>query len=86
MNLNLVVENHIMMFCVHIVVDTTFGKIINMLPGKRCVHHLNPIRSMIISYVVVEIDIRVIVQMPPPLIMLTKILYIIMSLIGFMMW
>ena len=63
--------------------DPTFGKIIDMLPEERCVHHLHPTGSMIVLYVVVKMDIGVIAIMHP-LIMLTQILVLLMILIGLM--
>ena len=84
MNMSLVVGNLILMIHVHIVMDLTFGKIVDMLPGERCVHHLHPTGSMIVLYVVVKMDIGVIAQMPPPPIVLTQILVLLMSLIGLM--
>ena len=57
-----------------------------MLPGERWIHHLNPIGSIGSLYVVVKIDIGVIIQMPPSLVMLKKILVFLMILIGRMMW
>lgn len=66
MNVDLVVENDTLIIHFHIVVDPTLGEIVYMLLGKRCVHHLNPIGSMIVLYLVVEMDMRVNVLMPPP--------------------
>ena len=60
MNMILVVGNLILMIHVHIVMDLSFAKIIDMLHAVRCVHHLHPTRSMIVRYVVVKMDIGVI--------------------------
>jgi len=65
MKFSLVVRNLILMIYVQILMDPTFDKIADMLLGERYAHHLDLIGSMIILYVVVEIDIRVIVEMPP---------------------
>lgn len=68
MNMSLVVGDLILMIYIHIMVNPTFGKIINVLSVERCVHHLDLIGSMVVLYVVVEMDIGVIVQIPlPPL-------------------
>lgn len=40
--------------------DPTFGKIVDMLPRERYVHHVHPSGSIILLYAVVKIDIGVI--------------------------
>lgn len=52
---------------VHIVMEPTFCKNVDMLLGERHVHNLNLIGSMVFLFVVVEIDITMIVQIPLPL-------------------
>ena len=71
MNMSLVVGNLILIIHVHIVMDLTFGKIVDVLSIERYVHHLHPTGSMIVIYVAVEIEIRVITQMLPPPFLLT---------------
>lgn len=83
--MSLIVANLILTIHVHIVVDPTFGKIVNILHGNQCVHHLNPIGNMTVLYVLVEMDIRVMFLMPPPLVILKQMLVLLMSLIGLMM-
>ena len=84
MSVSLMVGNLIWMIHVHIVMDPTFGKITNMLPRERCVHHLYPTRSIIVLYVVVKMDIGVIAQIPTHPIMLTQVLVLLMSMTGLM--
>ena len=80
----LVVGNLILMIQVHIVMDLTFGKTVDMLPRERYVHYLHPTGSMIVLYVVVKMDIGAVAQMPPPPIALTQVLVLLMSLTGLM--
>lgn len=57
MKVSSVVENSILTIHVHIKVDPTCGKILDMLPRERYVYYLNPMGSIVVLYVVVKIGI-----------------------------
>lgn len=54
-----------MIIQVLIMVDATSGKIVDMTLRDTCAHYFYLIGIMVVPYMVVKIDIRVITQMPP---------------------
>lgn len=68
------VVNLILMTYVRIMEDTTFAKILGMLPEKSCVYHLDPKKDTIVTCMVVEMDIGVTISIivPTLIVMLMK--------------
>ena len=64
--MSLVVRDPIVTIRIPIVMGPTFGEIIDMITKERCMHHLYLIRSMVVLYVLVEMNIGVIVQISLP--------------------